>query len=324
MRVVLLFQAPSVAALASYLTEHHPDAVSKMCGEGDAGDVDKSIAPQSKEELAASPLVEIQPKGSKRPFFCVHPIGGHVYCYTDLARHSGVDQPFYGLQSIGLRGEQEPQTQIADMAADYLKALQAVQPQGPYLLGGYSFGSLVAFEMARQLQQQGQVVDLRALFDTEIASLSEKSKEQERADDAVLLANLFERLPLLPPDQLRQLDPDARLAYMMDVAKANYVIPSDFEFSQARSFLKVLRANLKAAANYMPKTYQGQITLFQAREQPATENGRDPADGLSRLATGGVKVYEVPGNHISMFLKPYVRSLAARLKTCLDERQTDA
>jgi thioesterase domain-containing protein len=320
-RVVVLFKAPNVHALASYLSEQHPDAVYGMCGEGDSYYVDgnKTVASHSKEELAVSPLIEIQPQGLKPPFFCVHPIGGHVYCYADLARYLGLDQPFYGLQSIGLRGEQEPHTQIVDMAADYLRALRSAQPHGPYLLGGYSFGSMVAFEMAQQLQKQGQTIELLALFDTEIVFLSDRAKESEKADDAILLANLFEHLPPLPLGQIRQLDPDEQLIYIIELAKTNNVIPSDLEFSQARNFLKVLRANFKAAANYVPQPYPGQITFFQASEQPATEDEREPSDGLGKLAKGGVKVYEVPGNHVSMFLKPHVQSLAASLKTCLDE-----
>jgi len=319
-RVVVLFKAPNVAALASYLTEFHPDAVSKMCAAGPSHFVDENKKPASQpyEDLAASPLIEIQPEGSKRPFFCVHPIGGHVYCYADLARYLGVDQPFYGLQSIGLRGEREPHNRIADMAAEYVKAVQAVQPQGPYLLGGYSFGSLVAFEMAQQLLRQGQTVARLALFDTEIGNLSKKAKEEERTDDVTLLRNVFENLPPIP-QHLRHLDPDERLAYMMDLAKTNNVIPSDFEFSQARNFLKVLRANVAAAANYIPQPYAGEITFFRALERPPTENGSDPAYGLNGLGNRGVTVHEVPGNHVSMFLRPYVESLAAELKSCLDE-----
>jgi thioesterase domain-containing protein len=321
-RVVVLFKAPNIAALASYLSEHHLDAVSGMCEYSTDGD--RKIASLTQAELPISPLIEIQPKGSKRPFFCVHPIGGHVYCYFDLARYLGIDRPFYGLQSIGLRGEQEPHTHIADIAADFVKAVQDVQPQGPYLLGGYSFGSMVAFEMAQQLQKQGHTIGLLAIFDTEIMLLNSEAKEKEKADDAILLANLFEHLPPLQLDQIRQLDPDEQLTYMLELAKANNVVPSDLEFSQARYFLKVLRANVKAAANYVPEAYVGQITFFRASEQPATETETDPSSGFSRLATRGVNVHEVPGTHVSMFLKPNVQSLAAKLKTCLDAISSDA
>ena len=96
---------------------------------------------------AWSPLVPIQVGGGEPPF-CVHPVGGHVGCYAPLARHLGSDQPFYGLQAAGLEGDQEPGDEVEAMAARYLAAVRAVQPHGPYRLGGWSFGGLVAFAMA--------------------------------------------------------------------------------------------------------------------------------------------------------------------------------
>src|SRR5262249_37663095 len=112
------------------------------------------------------PLVSIQPRGSLPPFFCAHASGGNVFSYVGLARRLGLDQPFYALQARGLMGTQEPHTRIEEMAADYLHAIRAVQESGPYSLGGWSMGGLIAFEMARQLEQQGEQVAAVALFDT--------------------------------------------------------------------------------------------------------------------------------------------------------------
>ncbi|NJR75191.1 MAG: hypothetical protein HC773_19260 [Scytonema sp. CRU_2_7] len=93
-------------------------------------------------------------------------MGGNILCYYQLAHHLGIDQPFYGLQSLGLYGESQPYTRIEDMAAYYIEELRVVQPQGPYLLGGWSMGGIVAFEMATQLQKQGDKVALLALLDS--------------------------------------------------------------------------------------------------------------------------------------------------------------
>jgi acyl carrier protein len=111
-------------------------------------------------------LVAIQPKGSKPPFFCMHPRQGNVFCYYKMVHYLGEDQPFYGLQARGLDGKQTPYTRIEDMAADYIEEIQTIQPFGAYFLGGYSFGGLVAYEMARQLHAQGQKVAMLTLFDT--------------------------------------------------------------------------------------------------------------------------------------------------------------
>ncbi len=121
-----------------------------------------------------SPLVAIQPHGSNPPFFCVHPIFGVVLPYYELAHYLGKNQPFYALQPLGIDGKNAPLTTIEDMAAYYIKALQSVQPQSPYFIGGWSFGGLVAFEMAQQLQAAGHEVALVAILDTQAPVSSNK------------------------------------------------------------------------------------------------------------------------------------------------------
>ncbi|MDF5731043.1 MAG: amino acid adenylation domain-containing protein [Rhizonema sp. PD38] len=118
------------------------------------------------DSLPWSPLVPIQPAGSSPAFFCVHPIFGVVFPYYELAHHLGTNQPFYGLQPIGLDGKSSPLTRIEDMAAHYIEAIRRVQPKSPYYLGGWSFGGWVAFEMAQQLQKSGEEVALLAMLDT--------------------------------------------------------------------------------------------------------------------------------------------------------------
>ena len=107
----------------------------------------------------------IQPGGSRPPFFCVHPAGGNVLCYAPLARCLGADQPFYGLQARGSDGRGSFHEDVSSMAADYLEAIRSARPEGPYLLGGWSVGGVVAFEIARQLHSQGQEVAVLALID---------------------------------------------------------------------------------------------------------------------------------------------------------------
>src|SRR5262249_10649045 len=111
-------------------------------------------------------LVAIQPLGSKPPFFCVHGRSGHVLFCRELARHLGREQPCSGLQAQGLDGRTPPFSRIDAMAAHYIEEIRTVQTQGPYFLGGMSFGGRVAFEMAQQLGRRGHEVALLALFDT--------------------------------------------------------------------------------------------------------------------------------------------------------------
>jgi thioesterase domain-containing protein/acyl carrier protein len=124
------------------------------------------LAPAAAPARAASPLVAIQPAGDRPPLFCVHPSGGSVLCYLDLARRLGPSQPFYGLQGPDPHGGGEPCQRVEEMAAAYLEAVRRAQPAGPYVLGGYSFGGYVALELARLLAVQGGPPPLLLLLDS--------------------------------------------------------------------------------------------------------------------------------------------------------------
>ncbi|MGB6679645.1 MAG: amino acid adenylation domain-containing protein, partial [Terriglobales bacterium] len=113
-----------------------------------------------------SSLVPLQPHGSHSPFFCIHGVGGNVVGFHELAQHMKPDYPLYGLQSQGLDGKHSCHTRIEDMAAHYLEEIHTIQAKGPYHLGGFSLGGLVAYEMACQLVARGEEVGLLVLFDT--------------------------------------------------------------------------------------------------------------------------------------------------------------
>jgi thioesterase domain-containing protein len=267
-------------------------------------------------------LVEIQPGGSRKPFFCVHPVGGNVLCYHDLARHLGQEQPFYGLQAKGLEGEQEPYTNIELMAARYLEEVRAVQAEGPYLIGGWSMGGVVAFEMAQQLRAQGQEVGLLALID----SMYTSSENAARGDDGgAMLLDLFAanlagtfnvNLPALTGERLAKLQTEERLTFILDEAKKAGVIPPSFDLQQIRALLKVFVANFEALHSYVPKPYAGPLTIFAASES-IVRQARNNIRGWEALAQGPLSVHELPGNHFTIINKTHVQTLAAQIKTCL-------
>ncbi len=141
--------------------------------------------------IEKSPLVTIQPLGSKPPFYCVHAIGGSVFSYYDLSKFLGKDQPFYGLESVGMEGEEPPLSNIERMAALYIQAIQSVQSVGPYSIGGWSMGGLIAYEMAQQLLAQKDTVSQLILFDSH--SLRRNRKATKRYSNR-LLRNFLEKL----------------------------------------------------------------------------------------------------------------------------------
>src|SRR5262249_43691494 len=123
-------------------------------------------------------------------FFCVHPVGGNVICYAELARQLGPEQPFYAFQTPQ-PGEGRKLNTIENLAAHYLEYLPEIQPRGPYRLGGWSMGGVIAFEMARRLVDRGEVVELVALIDSFAPS---GLREPENLNDQVLFASLIEDL----------------------------------------------------------------------------------------------------------------------------------
>lgn len=242
---------------------------------------------QARERAAASRLVRLGgTQGSRTPFFCVHAIGGAVFSYVELAQSLGPDQPFYALQARGLDDRSEPFADLEEMAAEYVRAIRGVQPEGPYRLGGWSFGGAVAFEMARQLRAAGARVDLLALLDSWSPSLSAATA----------------------PTEVEVRDVVAR-----DLGTALRSIGS----KQLESLLGVYAAHLEALYRYRPEPWLDEsvfVTLFQAEEAtlPAT-----PANGWNALILGDIEVCRVPGDHYSMLARPQVKVLAERLATRL-------
>jgi thioesterase domain-containing protein/acyl carrier protein len=263
-----------------------------------------------------SPLVGIQVSGSRPPLFCVHPIGGTVFCYLDFSKTLGNDQPVYGLQAPGLYGEREPIGTIEDLASHYLKAVRQVQPHGPYHLGGWSMGGVVAFEMAQQLRKEGQDVALLAVIDSAFPKPLERL-DDPREEDARLLAGFLRDMGAqagksLPDisERLRRMDAPEQIVCLLEEAVAQGILPPDTDAAQFQSLFQVFKANLQALSSYVPQKYEGRMVLFRA-----TENSRqDGFAGWSSLAES-VETYPMPGNHYTLLRPPHVQALATQVSS---------
>ncbi|MBG1271671.1 non-ribosomal peptide synthetase [Nostoc sp. WHI] len=288
------------------------------------------------DSLPWSPLVPIQPAGSNPPFFCVHPVFGVVFPYYELAHHLGKNQPFYGLQPIGLDGKSSPLTCIEDMATHYIEALRRVQPKGPYFLGGWSFGGWVAFEMAQQLQRSGEEVALLAVLDTlapipgNVPSLSSGFKfmlttvaryiwpffldyfyliiaiAKNRINIGRLQINLFSNFILKEDATVNVIPEESKLRLLSELA--------------IRPMLRVFYANSQAVLNYVPQAYPKGINLFRTKLQSSIAK-EDPSMGWDQLAVGGTEIHHIPGNHLTMLRKPYIQVLAVQLRGCIEKAQ---
>jgi amino acid adenylation domain-containing protein len=253
-------------------------------------------------------LVEIRFGSEAPPFFCVHPAGGNLVCYHLLADDLG-GRAFYGLQAPGIEDREQPLRSVEAMAALYLEAMRKVQPQGPYLLGGWSFGGLPAFEIARRLEAMGQTVALLAILDTE----APVPGNMPAFDEAELLAAFLQEDAALSVDLLRsQGGIDEQLAFVVEQARRHDLLPPDFDVTKARRYFDVYHLSLEAARVYLAEPFAGKLTVFRAEERPAADPG-DARLGWGTLARD-VEVVAVPGDHHSMVRAPHVKTLAARLR----------
>jgi len=273
---------------------------------------------------AGQSLVSIQPQGSLPPFFCVHAVGGNVFSYVSLARRLGLTQPFYALQARGLLDAQEPHTRIEEMATDYIYAIRAVQESGPYVLGGWSMGGLVAFEMACQLQRQGQQVALVALFDSITPYTARFKRENEQA---MQVANFAFQLGLPPAElaniseQLLSLDEESQLKHLFKLAQRSGIFPKGFDLTQLHHLFKVYRSNNEAVLAYQPRACSAPLILFRAAET-LDEELTDTTYGWSHLAEGSLEIEVVTGNHFTMLDEPHVSLLAQKLRVHLARTST--
>lgn len=283
-----------------------------------------SILSQPNISASWSSLVTIQLGSSaKRPLFLIHALGGNVIGYQTLVRHLGTEQPVYGLQAQGLDGKQAPHTKVEDMASHYIQEIRTVQPHGPYLLGGFSSGGIIAFEMARQLDAQGDRVALLAMFDTYNPSLYIRNPSFWRT----IYVYLLTLLQLRSADRwnyfLAKVDWFASL--LTGKPSSKFDLWNEHSFTEdANPYNMALIETFKQATmgDYIPQPYSGQVTLFTTKEILRWCQFKS-CRGWHGMAQKGVEIHEVPGTHLGMLGEPNVQILAEKLIVCLDHAQAN-
>ena len=233
-----------------------------------------------------------------------------------MAFSLGKQRPIYGVQAVGIDNSEEPLTTMESMAARYIQDIRVVQPEGPYYLGGWSFGALVAYEMAVQLQRAGQTVDLLALLDQPPNSTSEINNFWYACKFMVTTAmpsiwpyvGDFLNLPTVGNNkqQLEQLA--IRLVQLQGL---------EFRIPAALRLMRVTLANFQAFVNYKPPTYASRVSLFVITDK-GEKNSYNRDYGWKNFAKE-VELYSVTGHHLNLLRPPYVQDLAEKLKTCLDK-----
>lgn len=267
--------------------------------------------------IPSTPLVPIQPKGSRPPVYFVHAAGGTVMCYYELARHMTKDQPVYGLQAMGIDAGSMPTDNLTHMATNYVHAIKAHQPHGPYYLGGWSMGGNIAFEMARLLLNQGDEVAFLGLLD---ASTSAFNNETPPKDDAAILVEMFRSEVQLDEAMLRAMPSSQLLEQAIVVAEQRQWLPPGFTTDHARRLLKVYRMAEQAVKCHRPRTIACEATLFRSTERLPDDPHESPDRGWSMLCPR-VHIIDVPGHHLNMVMPPHSSALARQIEQALKLRQ---
>ncbi|QSJ17338.1 acyltransferase domain-containing protein [Nostoc sp. UHCC 0702] len=308
-----------------------------------------SVRYQSTSSLSDSTLLEIQTGGSQRPFFCISGGAGNASYLCELAHHLGSNQPFYGLQKLDIDQEWNPYTICQNMASDYVKAIQTVQPQGPYFLGGHSFGGKVAFEMAQQLFKQGQEVALIALLDTSAPrSIKPTNFDWDRPTWVTYLLKTIEALGGINLDLseniLQSLNTDEKIDYLFEqFLNAEQLHPMNKKslritgnISSEQRAIRLYNWLVSFIANdltfYPPEqVYLTRNILFRANdfnperavifEDELFDILQDTAWGWGKFSAEPLEVHFIPGDHLTMLYEPHVQVIAEKLKRCIKQTQ---
>jgi thioesterase domain-containing protein/NAD(P)-dependent dehydrogenase (short-subunit alcohol dehydrogenase family) len=260
-------------------------------------------------------LVCIQPGSGKRPaFFCVHGAGGNVLNFRDLARSMDRSQPFYGLQAHGVDGITKPYSTIQQMARAYVAEVVGMQQEGPYLLGGYSGGGVVAFEMAQLLTQGGREVRVLAFIDTFHPQMP------------IRAVTMRTRLVRVREEKLR---------YIAEaIARRRHVFRNAMELSTLEKHLArgepipfalrdlhMTRNFELAVSKYRPEPWTGRAMLFRAAKLSYIYRDAGPAYGWDKQVLGGVEIVRVPGDHATVVLGKNAEILVRSLTMAIERAQ---
>ena len=321
--VRVLFEAPTVAQMSAFVQIGQQAPVKRT---------------HTKSNGQPSYLVELQSgRDNKRVFF--FPGGGgtepEFFVYAKLARYVGMDYSFYGLRARGGDGKSEPHRDVEEMAADYIQAIRSVQPHGPYILVGECFGGVAAHEVARQLNAAGEKIALLALMDTQHPNKRIYLRYRVSHLFEPLLENYFiQRIPvhwknwrsLSYRDKMHYLFAKIASAFTANSHPIQRVVDIDSKRHRAQAVVEVntnrevvqhidrIRDRYRRVLRrHNPKPYEGQVHILVNEKF----YGRDKTLGWGRLASKGLEIHKLPGDHDS-YIREHVKTTAQELKRWLD------
>ncbi len=270
---------------------------------------------------AWSPLTPLQVREGGPTLYFVHPAGGALFWYLALLKHLGNGYNAYGLQGHGLYGDQTPLTSIPAMAQAYVAAIKARQPNGPYIVAGYSMGGVIAFEVAQQLQARGDRVAQLFLLDAYLYTARLPYPGRDIADGEERL--LMRMLAALPQGQSRQLHQQlrrlpshsARIDYLFHLGQSVGRIPPTYTVAALARMYDAMAAHVEALTAYQPRAYGGKATLIQCQDR--SESDIVPYLDWAQVVRSGLTHQQAPGKHSTLMEEPHVQRVAQLMRTVL-------
>lgn len=288
------------------------------------------IIRRTQSEQRRSSILPVQPNGSRPRLFLVHGAGGGMlWGYANLSKHLGPDQPVYAFNSRGMDGLDEFRS-MEEMAAHYVRELRALQPEGPYYLGGYCFGGEVAFEMAQQLVAQGETVDMLAMINAMPANAKYDIIRVTPLWVLRFTRNAwywFRYFCRWTPEQRRtfihrKVRQCLKLVIRLIGRRSLTNVPNAEDEVDLSLYpieqQKLWQVHLHASTQYHPRPYSGHITVLRTRFHPFLCSF-DPSFGWAEFAQGGVTIRIVPGAHESILDEPYAEGAAKALREELEK-----
>jgi thioesterase domain-containing protein/acyl carrier protein len=298
-----LFDNPTIESLAGVIG-------SATSGSATSGSATSGSARTGSQ---ARHLVALQPNGTKPRLFCIHPAGGHVFCYLPLVGSLGADRPVFGLEASGLESGDPLPASIEEMASAYLDAIREIQPEGPYHLLGMSSGGLIAFEMARQLRDGGAEVGLLALLDTTVPNPEDSTPFTEQML-VEAMAGEFGCPDLIPA-------PPAvlTLAELVEKARTGGRLPPGFTLAHAGRIANVFRNTVRCHWAYRPRPWEGPMLLVRALRR--AREGDLPPD-WAPYVKGALDSIDLDCGHMDVISGSFSPIVAAFLMHGLERPKT--
>ena len=269
--------------------------------------LDGLLAELQKPAREPSPvIVPLKPYGNRTPFFFIHAESGHVLFAKDLAAAQHLDQPMYGIQSRGLDGRENPLETIPEMARHYLQAIKTIQHQGPYRLGGFCMGALLALEMACQLQDEGEEISHFVIFSTDaswmkISGIRDQLKFHRREIGNGGIRNTARYILSRIWFRLYRFYSSAVHRRHARYTKLGKNLPPKLRY------VLIAELNYRAGWSFQPRPIKGTVTYIRGDD----DRLRDPQSFWQGLAEDGIETHIVPGELGSIFTKPNVGVLAS-------------